>query len=124
MNKKLHRLLDEIQRTEKKIAAWQEHLDELITRKEMLEDAEIIKSVRSMGLESRELLSVLEDIQNGTVILSESRETIMDSERNGNMESMNQAEPEEQKAANFSAEDEEPENIESEREDLMDEGES
>lgn len=74
MNKKLHRVLDEIQKTEEKIAAWQEHLGELNIQKEMLEDAEIIKSVRSMRLNSRELLSVLEGIQNGTVVLSEEPE--------------------------------------------------
>ena len=74
MNKKLHRVLDEIQKTEEKIAAWQEHLGELNVQKEMLEDAEIIKSVRSMRLGSRELLSVLEGVQNGTVILSEKPE--------------------------------------------------
>ncbi len=74
MNKKLHRVLDEIQKTEEKIAAWQEHLGELNVQKEMLEDAEIIKSVRSMRLGSRELLSVLEGVQNGTVVLSEKPE--------------------------------------------------
>ena len=79
MNKKLHRVLDEIQKTEEKIAAWQEHLGELNIQKEMLEDAEIIKSVRSMRLNSRELLSVLEGIQNGTVVLSEEPEMAEDS---------------------------------------------
>ena len=79
MNKKLHRVLDEIQKTEEKIAAWQEHLGELNIQKEMLEDAEIIKSVRSMRLNSRELLSVLEGIQNGTVVLSEEPEMVEDS---------------------------------------------
>ena len=74
MNKKLHRVLDEIQKTEEKIAAWQEHLGELNIQKEILEDAEIIKSVRSMRLGSRELLAVLEGVQNGTVILSEKPE--------------------------------------------------
>lgn len=71
MNRKLHRVLDEIQKTEEKIAVWQEHLGELNVQREMLEDAEIIKSVRSMRLGSRELLSVLEGVQNGTIILSE-----------------------------------------------------
>ena len=79
MNKKLYRVLDEIQKTEEKIAAWQEHLGELNIQKEMLEDAEIIKSVRSMRLNSRELLSVLEGIQNGTVVLSEEPEMAEDS---------------------------------------------
>ena len=79
MNRKLHRVLDEIQKTEEKIAAWQEHLGELNIQREMLEDAEIIKSVRSMRLNSRELLSVLEGVQNGTVVLSENPEMTEDS---------------------------------------------
>lgn len=93
MNKKLHRVLDEIQKTEEKIAAWQEHLGELNVQKEMLEDAEIIKSVRSMRLNSRELLSVLEGVQNGTVILSEKPEIKEDSGRAESMEPENRAEP-------------------------------
>ncbi len=87
MNKKLHRVLDEIQKTEKKIAAWQEHLVELNVQKEMLEDAEIIKSVRSMRLGSRELLAVLEGVQNGTVILSEKPEMAEESDGGENTES-------------------------------------
>ena len=67
MNTKLNRILDEIKRTEEKIAAWQEHLEELNVRKKQLEDAEIIKSIRSMKLDSREMLLFLENIQNGTV---------------------------------------------------------
>lgn len=124
MNKKLHRVLDDILKTEKKIAAWQEHLDELNKRREMLENAEIIKSVRSMGLGSRELLSVLEGVQNGTIILSESREIITDLEGNENVEYVNQAESENYSAINFTAENEMPGNMESEREDLMNEREN
>ena len=67
MNTKLNRILDEIKRTEEKIAAWQEHLDELNIRKKQLEDAEIIKGIRSMKLDSREMLLFLENIQNGMV---------------------------------------------------------
>lgn len=70
MSRKLHRILDEIRKTEEKIAAWQEHLGALNARREMLEDEEIIKSIRSMRLQGRELLSVLEGVQNGTVTLS------------------------------------------------------
>ena len=117
MNKKLHRVLDEIQKTEEKIAAWQEHLGELNIQKEMLEDAEIIKSVRSMRLNSRELLSILEGIQNGTVVLSEEPEMAEDSgsaeiiklenraELTESMEKTteNQAETEENTAGGFSA---------------------
>jgi len=92
MNKKLHRVLDEIQKTEEKIAAWQEHLGELNIQKEMLEDAEIIKSVRSMRLGSRELLSVLEGVQNGTVVLSEKPEMTDDSDSDKGTEPENPTE--------------------------------
>ena len=67
MNRKLERVLDEIQRTEKKIAEWQEHLKGLNVRRKQMEDAEIIRSVRSMKLDSHELLEVLDSIQNGTM---------------------------------------------------------
>lgn len=67
MNTKLSRVLDEIAKTEEKIAVWQEHLEELNIRKKQLEDAQIIKSVRSMKLGSREMLAFLESMQNGTL---------------------------------------------------------
>ena len=138
MNKKLHRVLDEIQKTEEKIAAWQEHLGELNVQKEMLEDAEIIKSVRSMRLNSRELLSVLEGVQNGTVILSEKPEMTEDS---GSAESMelesraestesteetteNQAGTDENIAEEFSVEQRLPEGTAMEREDFDNENEN
>lgn len=132
MNKKLHRILDEIQKTEEKIAAWQEHLGELNVQKEMLEDAEIIKSVRSMRLGSRELLSVLEGVQNGTVVLSEKPETKRDfgsgePTESGNLSELakdvdmtetteNQAERVENTAEELSAEQGLPENTATERE--------
>lgn len=67
LNKKLNRVLDEIQKTEGKIAVWQEHLRELNVLREQLEDQEIVKSVRSMRLDSRKMLEFLEGIQNGTI---------------------------------------------------------
>ena len=57
-----------LQKTEERITEWQEHLRELNIRKKQLEDAEIIKSIRSMKLNSRELLVVLDKIQNGTAV--------------------------------------------------------
>lgn len=68
MNMKLKKVLDEIQKTEERITEWQEHLRELNIRKKQLEDAEIIKSIRSMKLNSRELLEVLDKIQSGTAV--------------------------------------------------------
>lgn len=64
---KLSRLLDEIQKTEKKIEELQEHLKVLNMRRKQMEDAEIIKSIRSMRLGSREMLALLNSIQDGTV---------------------------------------------------------
>ena len=65
---RIKKVLDEIQKTEERITEWQEHLRELNIRKKQLEDAEIIKSIRSMKLNSRELLVVLDKIQNGTAV--------------------------------------------------------
>jgi hypothetical protein len=67
VNRKLNRVLDEIQKTEKKIAEWQEHLSGLNVQREQLENEEIIRSIRAMKLGSRELLAVLERMQNGTL---------------------------------------------------------
>lgn len=67
MNRKLHRILEEIRKTEKKIAEWQEHLKELKLLAEQLENEEIIKTIRSMKLDSRRMLELLEGIQEGTV---------------------------------------------------------
>lgn len=128
MNKKLRRVLDEIQKTEEKIAAWQEHLGELNVQKEMLEDAEIIKSVRSMRLGSRELLYVLEGVQNGTVTLSEKPEMTEDSGRAKSMEPENRTgnitETTENIAGRFSAEQGLPEDTAEERKDFDNENEN
>ena len=56
MNMKLKKILDDIQKTEDKIAELQEHLKRQNTLKQQMEDVEIIKSFRSMKLDSRELL--------------------------------------------------------------------
>lgn len=70
MNMRLKKILDEIQKTEERIAEWQEHLRELNVRKKQMEDMEIIKSIRSMKLDSRSLLEVLDGIQKGTMTFS------------------------------------------------------
>lgn len=67
MNRKLYRVLKEIQNTEKKIAEWQEQLKELKLLAEQLENEEIVKTIRSMKLDSRRMLELLEGIQSGTI---------------------------------------------------------
>lgn len=67
MNKKLNRVLNDIQNTEEKIAVWQEHLRELNILRKQLEEQEILKCFRSLKLEGRQMLAVLEGLQNGTI---------------------------------------------------------
>ena len=69
MNMKLKKILDDIQKTEDKIAELQEHLKRQNTLKQQMEDVEIIKSFRSMKLGSRELLVLLDGIQKGTATI-------------------------------------------------------
>ena len=69
MNMKLKKILDDIQKTEDKIEELQKHLKRQNTLKQQMEDVEIIKSFRSMKLDSRELLVLLDGIQKGTVTI-------------------------------------------------------
>lgn len=124
MNRKLHRVLDEIQKTEGKIAEWQEHLNGLNAQRKLLEDAEIIKSVRSMKLGSRELLAVLEGVQDGTIILSKNHETGGTLEGDADIESPNWTETAGYEAENLTAENRTPEDTALESEDLINEREN
>ena len=69
MNMKLKKLLDDIQKTEDKIAELQEHLKRQNTLRQQMEDIEIVKSFRSMKLDSRSLLVLLDGIQKGTATI-------------------------------------------------------
>ena len=65
----LKKLLNDIQKTEDKIAELQEHLKRQNTLRQQMEDIEIVKSFRSMKLDSRSLLVLLDGIQKGTVTI-------------------------------------------------------
>ena len=67
LNKKLMRYLDEADRTEAKIAELQEHLKGVRAAQKAEEDIEIVKSIRSMKLDGRELLAMLTGLQDGTM---------------------------------------------------------
>lgn len=69
MNMKLKKVLDDIQKTEEKIAELQKHLKKQNDLKQQMEDIEIIKSFRSLKLDSRELLVLLDGIQKGTATI-------------------------------------------------------
>ena len=69
IQEKLKKILDDIQKTEDKIAELQEHLKRQNTLRQQMEDIEIVKSFRSMKLDSRSLLVLLDGIQKGTVTI-------------------------------------------------------
>ena len=69
MNMKLKKVLNDIQKTEEQIAELQKHLKKQNDLKQQMEDIEIIKSFRSLKLDSRELLVLLDGIQKGTVTM-------------------------------------------------------
>ena len=66
---RLKKVLDDIQKTEDKILELQEYVKKLKIQKKQMEDAEIIKAIRSMKMDSREMLTFLDGIQNGTVTM-------------------------------------------------------
>lgn len=69
MNMRLKKVLDDIQKTEDKILELQEYVKKLKIQKKQMEDAEIIKAIRSMKMDSWEMLTFLDGIQNGTVTM-------------------------------------------------------
>ena len=69
MNMRLKKVMDDIQKTEDKILELQEYVKKLKIQKKQMEDAEIIKAIRSMKMDSREMLTFLDGIQNGTVTM-------------------------------------------------------
>ena len=85
MNMRLKKVLDDIQKTEDKILELQEYVKKLKIQKKQMEDAEIIKAIRSMKMDSREMLTFLDGIQNGTVTMQfdEDGNLSMDSSETG-----------------------------------------
>lgn len=85
MNMRLKKVLDDIQKTENKILELQEHVRQLRIQKKQMEDAEIIKAIRSMKMDGRKMLTFLDGIQNGTVTMQfdEEGNLSMDSSETG-----------------------------------------
>lgn len=67
LNKRIKRYLAEIQKTEKKIAELQRYLKGVQSALKQEENNEMIKSIRSMKLSSKELFDLLNGIQDGSV---------------------------------------------------------
>lgn len=71
MNKKLKRYLEEIDRTEEKIAELQGHLKSVRAAQKQEEDLEIVRSIRGMKLSGRDLFALLNGLQDGTLKIRE-----------------------------------------------------
>ena len=67
MNRKIKCYLDEIERTEKKIEELQAYLKGVRVALKAEEENEMIKSIRSMKLNSHELFDLLNGIQDGSI---------------------------------------------------------
>ena len=76
-SRKLKRLIDDEEKAMSKIAEWQEILETTRASRKKEEDSEIIRSIRSLKLEPRELYELLVGIQKGTVSM-ETRQKILD----------------------------------------------
>lgn len=76
MNRKIKRYLDEIDRTEKKITELQQYLKGVRVALREEENNEMIKSIRGMKLQGKELFQLLNGIQDGSIsfVMSEESE--------------------------------------------------
>ena len=69
MNRKLKRLIEDEERTMKKIEELQSHLKDVRAARKQEEDLEIVRSIRTRKLGARELFNLLSGIQDGSVSL-------------------------------------------------------
>lgn len=67
MNKRIKRYLEEIEKTERKITELQQYLKGVQTALKQEENNEMIKSIRGMHLDSKELFELLNGIQEGKI---------------------------------------------------------
>ena len=67
MNKKIRRYLEEIEKTEKKIADLQQYLKGIKSALKEEENNEMIRAIRGMKLEGEELLQFLDGLKDGNV---------------------------------------------------------
>ena len=74
MSLRLERAIDEVNRIERKIQLYQNQKKEAMARLKLVENEEIIKSIRALNLDRNSLVELLKGIQDGTVTFSEVKE--------------------------------------------------
>ena len=67
LNRRIKRYLEEIEKTERKIAELQQYLKGVQSALKQEENNEMIKTIRGMKLSSKELFDLLNGIQDGSV---------------------------------------------------------
>ena len=67
VSKRLKKMIEDEEPTMAKIEELQEHLKELRIARKQEEDEQIVRSIRTMKLGARELLSLINGIQDGSV---------------------------------------------------------
>ena len=75
MNRKIKKYLDEIDKTEKKIEELQQYLKGVRAALREEENSEMIKSIRGMKLQGKELFDLLNGIQDGSISFVTSEES-------------------------------------------------
>ena len=71
MNRRLKKYMDDIDKDEKKIAEYQEQLQILMAGLKQEQELEMVRTLRSLNLDRRELFSVLNGLQDGTMTISD-----------------------------------------------------
>lgn len=75
MNRKIKKYLDEIDKTEQKIAELQQYLKGVRAALREEENSEMIKTIRAMKVQGRELFDLLNGIQDGSISFVSSEES-------------------------------------------------
>ena len=71
MSLRLERAIDEVNRIERKIMMYQNQKKEAMARLKVVENEEIIKSIRALNLDRSSLVELLKGLQDGTVRFSD-----------------------------------------------------
>lgn len=71
MSLRLERAIDEVNRIERKIMMYQNQKKEASARLKLIENEEIIRSIRTLNLKRDELVELLKGLQEGTVTFSD-----------------------------------------------------
>ena len=71
MSMRLERAIDEVNRIERRIQMYQNQKREAMARLKLVENEEIIRSVRAMNLNRNDLVNLLKGLQEGKVTFSD-----------------------------------------------------